>query len=94
MKHRRGIDLVPANDDLSAMFEGQELVWLSIDKLHEWHVLGGKCSHCLRKGWVDRRDIERRFGRSTYLAFLRPFLRCRRCDNKGDNRWIIGKMAR
>jgi hypothetical protein len=95
MKHRRGIDLVPANDECGdQLFEANELAWLNIDKLREWHVLGGKCTRCLRKGWVDRREIERDYGRFVFLAFLRPYLRCRRCNNKGDNKWIIGTMAR
>jgi hypothetical protein len=95
MRHSRGINLAPANDDRSDdIFDAQELAWLSLEKMREWYVLGGKCSRCLRKGWLDRYEIQRRFGRSTYLEKLRPLLRCKRCQNKGDNTWIVGKMAR
>ena len=62
--------------------------------LPEWYELGGHCSNCEREGWVDRWELQRRFGSDRYIHHLRPALRCMACGNKGSNTWIIGKKPR
>lgn len=62
--------------------------------LSEWYVLGGRCVKCGHRGWIDRRALQRLYGKDKHIAELRPFLRCRPCKNKGDNEWIMGKLPR
>lgn len=44
-----------------------------------------------RGGWTD--TISRRYA-AVQLIRLQPLFRCTRCQNKGDNRFIIGPMTR
>ncbi|MGV1944862.1 MULTISPECIES: hypothetical protein [unclassified Agrobacterium] len=94
MKHRRGINLVP--DSFRVIYEGtvSRDLYPTLDSYPEWYVFGGRCSRCEREGWVDRKDLTRRFGSGIYLTHLRPKLRCMKCGNKGNNNWIFGKLAR
>jgi hypothetical protein len=62
--------------------------------LPQWVVLGGHCSSCEREGWVDRWELERRYGRDCHIYRLRPFLRCLKCGNKGSNTWTAAKAER
>lgn len=63
-------------------------------QLEEWYALGGKCSKCAHKGWVDRKELARRFGKRAVIAALMPKLRCTTCGNKGNNTWVTGKLQR
>jgi hypothetical protein len=93
MRHSRSIELIP--NDFTGMTPGlaQDLASLSFNTLRQWERIGGLCSKCAHQGWLDRREMGRKFG---YLALidLQPFLRCTRCENKGDNRFALGRMAR
>jgi hypothetical protein len=81
--------LIP--QDLESLF-GRDRPTLGA--LPQWYVLGGHCSNCERDGWVDRWDLERRFGRDSYIHQLRAKLRCMGCGNKGSNTWITAKAGR
>lgn len=67
---------------------------MTLAQLEEWYVLGGKCARCAHKGFVDRWEIARHFGRNAVIAALMPRLRCTSCGNKGNNTWVTGKMRR
>nr|WP_246663804.1 hypothetical protein [Sinorhizobium sp. LM21] len=88
MKHRRGIDLAGAAEELPY----QALP--TFDSFPEYVELGGRCSKCEREGWVDRWELQRRFGVRTYINQIRPLLRCRKCGNKGSNNWILRRAPR
>lgn len=77
--------------DYETMFRAYRHTFAS---LPEWVVLGGHCSSCEREGWVERWELERKFGRDSLISELRPLLRCMRCGNKGSNTWIAGKQPR
>lgn len=63
--------------------------------LAQWYELGGRCVRCEREGWVDRWELEKRFGPDRcYIPQLEPLLRCKGCGNKKTNRWIVRKAAR
>lgn len=93
MRHERSIQLVP--DDLTTLepVDAQWLLSASIDDLRQWERLGGQCSACRRRGSVDQYQLRRDFG-SAPLAGLQVFLHCTRCDNKGDNKFVVSKIAR
>lgn len=77
--------------DFETMFGAERHTFGS---LPQWIVLGGHCSNCEREGWVDRWELENRFGRDRHIYQLRPLLRCLKCGNKGSNTWIAAKQAR
>lgn len=62
--------------------------------LPEWYVVGGHCTRCKRNGWIDRRELLRRYGDKARVMTLSPALRCRKCSNKGTNQWIAAKLPR
>ncbi|RAL98710.1 hypothetical protein DOU54_06535 [Agrobacterium sp. MS2] len=95
MRHARSIELVRQPRD--------EVVYLglvetpeetTLDDIRDWHVLGGHCAKCERSGWLVRDDVAKRFGSSAYLSSLSPRLRCLACGNRGNNRWIMGRLPR
>jgi len=90
MRHERSIDLLP--DDPTPM-ERHEFSGATLGTFKQWEILGGRCVACRHQGWVDKDDLRKRWD-NHYLITLQPFLRCTKCQNKGDNRWIAGKMAR
>jgi len=94
MRHRRGIDLIPSGRHPSFLGHADELEFMTFGKLSEWYVLGGRCVRCEREGWLDRWELQRRFGRETFLKDLTHKLRCMGCGNRKGNRWIIGKLPR
>ncbi len=90
MKHRRGINLLP--DEYSLAVTGR---FATVEAIPEWYVLKGVCGRCGREGIVDRRHLERRFGKLALVQDLQPKLRCRNCGNQGQmNNWIITKASR
>jgi len=62
--------------------------------LEEWYALGGRCSKCQHKGWLDRYEIVRRFGSKVLLVSLMPKLRCTACHNGRGNFLQAGKIKR
>jgi len=93
VKHRRGIDLT-VGGNFAPIGSASELQWMSFEKLSQYYVLGARCSACGRTNLLDRWELERRFGRATFLEDLRPRLRCVHCKEKGKSDFIIGKMDR
>jgi hypothetical protein len=94
MKHRRGVNLIPANAEPTYMGETPSGALPTLESLAEWFVLGGRCVQCEREAWIDRWELQRRYGKKQYIVQLQPFLRCRKCGSKGHNRFILGKLAR
>jgi hypothetical protein len=93
MRHARSILLIPESSDGGRVKDAEEAGQTSFQSLRQWQRLGGLCSHCAHEGWLDRYDLERRYG-AVQLADLQPLLLCTRCQSKGENRFIIGAMAR
>ncbi|MFC3074970.1 hypothetical protein [Shinella pollutisoli] len=77
--------------DFAALFASENP---NFGSLPEWCVLGGHCSRCEREGWIDRWELQGRYGKETRIADLRPALRCLKCGNKGTNTWTVGKLPR
>ncbi|TAW15062.1 hypothetical protein ELI25_03965 [Rhizobium ruizarguesonis] len=61
--------------------------------LSGWALIGGRCARCEREGWINRDWLEAKFS-NAIISELTPKLRCRKCGNKGNNRWILGKPFR
>lgn len=93
MRHARSIVLIPQSSDDGRIKDAEEARQTSFQSLRQWQRLGGRCSRCAHEGWLDRYDLERRYG-AVQLIRLQPMLRCTRCQSKGSNRFIIGAMAR
>lgn len=64
------------------------------DDLPQYYALGGHCIKCEHDGWVDRRELARKYGANTYIGSLKHMLRCRKCKAKGHNMWILGQLPR
>lgn len=67
---------------------------MTLGQLAEWYVLGGMCSRCSHKGWIDRWEVARRFGKSIIIVSLMPRLRCTGCGNKQGNTLTSAKLKR
>ena len=93
MKHRRGIDLTTAGEAMP-IGNAAEPAWMSFEKLSEWYVLGACCQSCGRTNWLDRWELQRRYGKATFLETLRPKLKCIHCKERGKSQFVIGKMPR
>jgi len=57
-------------------------------------VIGGRCSSCPHKGWIDRWEEQRRRGKRFFVVDLAPKLRCKSCGNRIGNALILGKLRR
>jgi hypothetical protein len=86
MRHARSTQFIPHSAE-------PDTPSFTLGDLREWERLGGKCTACTREGWIDKYALRHRYGR-TNLVLLQPLLRCCRCNHKGDNRFILGMMAR
>jgi hypothetical protein len=93
MRHARSILLVPQSADDRCLEPGKAVTQIGFGSLREWERLGGLCCYCAHSGWIDRYDLARRYG-LVQLSVLQPYLRCTRCQSKGENRFIVGSMAR
>ncbi|MBB1251657.1 hypothetical protein [Rhizobium sp. G21] len=93
MRHARSIVLIPESSDDGRIENGEGAPQADFQSLRQWQRLGGLCCRCAHEGWLDRYDLERRYG-AVQLIRLQPLLRCTRCQSKGGNRFIIGAMAR
>jgi hypothetical protein len=69
-------------------------VHTTIDDIPEWNAIGGHCSKCERESWMDRWEVSKRWGKTTYLGSLTMRLRCRGCGNRDGNKWIVGQLPR
>lgn len=67
---------------------------MTLADLAEWYVLGGLCSKCAHKGWIDRWEVARRHGKRTIIVTLMPKLRCTACGNKRGNTLQTGRIKR
>ncbi|MCV3766497.1 hypothetical protein [Rhizobium sp. TRM95796] len=93
MRHARSILLIAESSGDERVPDAEEPPPATFQSLRQWQRLGGLCSRCAHEAWLDRYDLQRRFG-AVLLVDLQPLLRCTRCQSKGDNRFIIGAMAR
>ncbi|MEY9198476.1 hypothetical protein ABIA16_003592 [Sinorhizobium fredii] len=78
----------------SATFKEYHADRMTLSDLEEWYVLGGQCSKCQHKGWIDRWDVARRFGKRIYIMMIAPKLRCTVCGNKRGNSLQTGRLKR
>jgi hypothetical protein len=99
MRHRRSIDLTRMPDPPVIVDKPAEVADLvdvaqgNFGDINSWVLIGGRCSRCEREGWVDRDWLEAKYP-SVVISTLALKLRCRKCGNKGSNRWIVGKPPR
>ena len=94
MRHLRGLNLRPHRDEIVYLGFLANPEHVTFEEIPEWHALGGCCAACEREGWVNRHDLSIKWGKTTYLGSLARLLRCLGCGNKGNNRWIYGKLPR
>lgn len=95
MKHRRGIEIGrPRRDAITYLGPVMDPAHTTFDDIQQWYALGGHCSKCEREAWVDRWEVEKKWGSQTYLGPLAPRLRCLACNHKGSNKWILGQLPR
>lgn len=66
----------------------------AFDDVEAFHAVGGYCSQCERVGWLNRWEVARKWGRTTYLKALMPHLKCMGCGNKERNSFVLGLMPR
>ncbi len=88
MRHRRGINLAPPGD------YAVDLARETLGSLPEMYVLVAACPACLKKSPIDRWELGRKVGKRTTLADLAKKLKCLSCDNRANNRFLIGKLPR
>ncbi|MDR6103032.1 hypothetical protein QE369_003229 [Agrobacterium larrymoorei] len=90
MRHRRGIDLMGADDEIA----GQKTKDVTFADLPEWYSISGKCGGCGEMSMLERWELERRFGKSQQLKPLEQKLRCDRCGNQTGNHFVFGHLSR
>lgn len=97
MRHRKGIDLTkpPEPPYVERPKEVGDLYDIAgrFADLSGWALIGGRCARCEREGWINRDWLEARYP-NAMIVELAPNLRCRKCGNRGNNRWILGKPHR
>lgn len=91
MRHAKGIELLPPADASGLVAE--EYTGLTMDTLRKWERLGARCSACRHESWLKRDELLAKLG-NTYLIGLTHRLKCTRCGNRKDNRFLIGKVGR
>lgn len=90
MRHRIDFSFQGFGVKSYRVHDGHSLETLS--GMQQWEVLGGRCAHCGRVAWLDRRAVEWMVG-NQYLLNLRGKLKCR-CNNKQVNEILIGYLDR
>ncbi|MGN8169521.1 hypothetical protein [Agrobacterium sp. 22117] len=90
MRHRRGIDLVGAGDEIA----GQKANEVTFADLPQWYSVSGKCGQCGEVSMLERWELQRRFGKSQQLMLLERKLRCSRCGNGTGNHFVFGHVSR
>ena len=93
MRHAHSIPLIPDNIETLEPIDAQALRSMTVDDLRDWERLGGECSACRRHGFLSKYEIKKDFG-TQKLIVLQALLQCVVCGNKGDNRFIVSRMAR
>jgi len=88
MRHRRSIDLAPANDF------AVDLERETFGTLPEMFVLVAVCPFCRKSAPIDRWEIGRRMGKATTLANASRRLKCSGCGNRTSNKLLLGKLPR
>ena len=78
----------------SAQSAEQQTLPVTLGLLEAWYVLGAKCAQCHRKGWLDRWELARRYGKGMPLSAIAPKLRCMGCDNRQGNSLMRALMKR
>ncbi|WP_080822680.1 hypothetical protein [Agrobacterium genomosp. 2] len=99
MKHRRGIDLLRAEEVGYTVGEGSRRsepmsAYDTLDRLPEWYVILGYCPRCRRLGQVERRDIRRVLGIRAVLSRVAECLRCTVCGSRSGNDASLRKLPR
>jgi hypothetical protein len=102
MKHKRGIDLLEEAEprekfgglSLNDLFAAREAVKaVSFGDLPEWYLVGAECTACGHNAWVDRWELERRFGKDLKVVDSQQQLVCRNCRARGG-RWVLARATR
>lgn len=93
MRHPRGIQLVPSELSQIDPTSVREHDGVQLDTVNHWDILGGACVRCSHYSWVNRHELLRKWG-NHYLRTLRPYLSCTRCQNKGNNQWLVGRKSK
>lgn len=88
MRHRRGIDLAPPEE------QALELRRATLASLPQWFVLVAHCGSCQHTAIVDRWALARTSGGSIALAKIGTLLKCSSCEGKAGNHLLLGKLPR
>jgi hypothetical protein len=80
--------------DITYLGPIKEPIHVTFDDVPEYQAIGVSCPKCEREAWLDRWDLARRYGKGAYLGSLTSRLRCRSCNNKLGNKWILGQLPR
>lgn len=92
MKHRKGIDL---GEREAPAYSGDVTDHsLKLGGSMEWETIGARCGSCEHEIWLDRYELQRKYGRDLVLYSMIPKLRCRRCGNRQGNKIFLGKLPR
>lgn len=92
MKHRKGIDL---GERETPSYSGDVVDrFFKLGGLMEWETIGARCGACEHETWLDRWELQRKYGTDLVLYSIVPKFRCRRCGNRQGNRIFLGKLPR
>ncbi|MCV0348434.1 MAG: hypothetical protein K5863_00025 [Nitratireductor sp.] len=68
---------------------------IRLKDIQPYYVLGAICRHCKSIAELDRRALERRYGRDATAVNLEKRLRCRSCRNaRGNTIMVINQWPR
>lgn len=100
MRHRRGIDLTAGNPMDPTTLTGVNVYVnsrqhsVAFQDIPQWYELGARCFRCKHAGYLDRRELARRYGRARMIITLEPKLRCTQCGNREANDFVLAKIHR
>jgi len=92
MQHRRGIDLT-SSKNRHILLETPEFEWETFESLPQWFELFAGCA-CGSFKHVNRHELAKRWGKSTYIKTLSGRLRCTACGQKGKSAFWLHKAPR
>lgn len=73
---------------------GKGSISLRLADLESWWALHGNCFSCPHIGYVDRYDLQRKYGKVVALKALEARLKCSKCGNRKFNGWLVRKLPR
>jgi hypothetical protein len=62
---------------------------IRLKDINQWYVLGAQCRKCKGITRMDRKALERRFGRDMPTYEISQRLRCKSCQNREGNTLLV-----